>query len=122
MRIERRNYSRWYTSAPQPGEPPQQAAGAAQADADTHKRFRQLVPRLLFMAERAEVDIVIEEDLQTLTGHVMLEAGELILFLVGDEESFSALAELIALAGGAAFDARRERCRVEVWVDLARRA
>ena len=122
MRIERRYYSRWDTSAQGPGEPPRQAAGMPRADADTHKRFRQLVPRLLFMAERAKVDIVIEEDLQTLTGYVMLEAGELILFPVGDGESFSALAELIALAGGAAFDARQERCRVEVWVDLAPRA
>lgn len=122
MRIERRYYSRWYASAQQASDPPQQTARSPRVDADTHKLFRRLVPRLLSMAEHAKVDIVIEEDLQSLTGCVMLEAGELILFPVGDGESFSALAELIALAGGAAFDARQGICRVKVWVDLTPRA
>ena len=60
-----------------------------------------------------------EEDLPSLTAHVMLEAGALLLFPVGDRESFSALSDLFRLAGGGAFNARCGLCRLEVWVDLA---
>lgn len=120
MKIVRRYYSSWRAAECPPKEEIFWEADSFPAvDAGKAALFRQLVPRLLTMAQQAEADITIEEDLPSLTAHVMLEAGALLLFPVGDRESFSALSDLFRLAGGGAFNARCGLCRLEVWVDLA---
>lgn len=121
MKIERRYYSRHYTAAQRSlnlSEVHEDPCMIPGVDTNKLRQFRQLVPRLLTMAKQTDADILIEEKLSEPIAHIVLEGGELLLFPVGDSESFSTLAELARLANGLIFDARYKSCRVEIWVAL----
>ena len=121
MNIELRYYSRSYSAAQLPlnlSEVHGDTYMIPGVDTNKLRQFRQLVPRLLAMARQTDADILIEEKLSEPIVHVVLEGGELLLFPVGDSESFSTLAELAHLASALVFDARHKSCRVEIWVAL----
>lgn len=84
-------------------------------------RFRKLAVRLVDLAEKAGADILVEDDEQDCTGHVVLEGKKGLLLAVDDHASCKTLSDLLRIAGTAMVDASDGLCRLSVWVDLRKK-
>ncbi len=82
------------------------------------RRFRHIALQLAALAKGAGIDLLIEDDMQACTGHIVLAGDGCLILAAGDSSACKNVSKLMAMASTVLVDPRQGRCRLAVWVDL----